>query len=139
LCTDDIADTISAKGVFMHGPTFMGNPLACALAGRSLELLEENAWQQQIASIEATLKETLLAASELPAVKEARVLGAIGVLEMHEPVDMAEAQKFFVSRGVWLRPFGRLVYIMPPYITSADELRKLTSAMLEFAAGLKSG
>lgn len=140
LCTDRVGATISRDGgVFMHGPTFMANPLACAVAGASLRLLLESPWQQRIEAIESQLKSALLPAGDLPAVREARVLGAIGVLEMEAPVDMASAQRFFVSRGVWVRPFGRLVYIMPPYIMSAEELRIVTDAMLEFADSVAAG
>jgi adenosylmethionine-8-amino-7-oxononanoate aminotransferase len=134
LCTDAIADTISAQGPLMHGPTFMANPLACAVASASINLLVSGDWKTRIQAIESQLQIELAAAKTLPAVKEVRVFGAIGVLEMKEAVDMARAQAFFVKKGVWIRPFGRLVYIMPPYVIEPPELSKLTGAMLEFAA-----
>lgn len=140
LCTDQVAASISRDGgVFMHGPTFMANPLACSVAVASLNLLLASPWQARIRAIESQLSEALLPAAELSSVREARVLGAIGVLEMASPVDIAQAQQFFVSKGVWVRPFGHLVYIMPPYIIQAEELRIVTNAMLEFAHCVAAG
>jgi adenosylmethionine-8-amino-7-oxononanoate aminotransferase len=136
LCTDEIATTISREsGVFMHGPTFMGNPLACATALASVNLLVNSPWQDNINRIEAHLRTALSACAAETSVRDVRVLGAIGVVEMQEPVDMAQAQAFFVSRGVWLRPFGRLLYTMPPYITSAAQLDTITAVMAEFTRG----
>lgn len=131
LTTRHIADTISQgdAGCFMHGPTYMGNPLACAVANASLSLLEQGHWVNQVAQIEDQLKTELLHLKQAKSVKDVRVLGAIGVVEMVEPVNMAKLQKYFVDEGVWIRPFGQLIYIMPPYIISPKKLTKLTQAI----------
>lgn len=131
LTTRHIADTISQgdAGCFMHGPTYMGNPLACAVANASLSLLEQGHWVNQVAQIEDQLKTELLPLKQAKSVKDVRVLGAIGVVEMVEPVNMAKLQKYFVDEGVWIRPFGKLIYIMPPYIISPEKLTKLTQAI----------
>ncbi|HEI8297578.1 adenosylmethionine--8-amino-7-oxononanoate transaminase [Proteus mirabilis] len=131
LTTRHIADTISQgdAGCFMHGPTYMGNPLACAVANASLSLLEQGHWVNQVAQIETQLKTELLPLKQAKSVKDVRVLGAIGVVEMVEPVNMAKLQKYFVDEGVWIRPFGKLIYIMPPYIISPEKLTKLTQAI----------
>ncbi|MTJ01196.1 adenosylmethionine--8-amino-7-oxononanoate transaminase [Idiomarina piscisalsi] len=138
--TEQVANTIGqgpAGGALMHGPTFMGNPLACAVASESLAIINEGAWQQQVRAIEAQLKEQLLPLHELRSVRDARVFGAIGVLEMEQTIDVAEAQRLFIKRGVWIRPFGRLLYIMPPYIISKQELSALCSAMAEYAKSIQ--
>ncbi len=126
-----VADTISAggKGVFMHGPTFMANPLACSVALASIHLLEQTGWQQRVNNIQRQLQAELGACRELDNVVEVRVLGAIGVVEVDRPVDMHVVPQWFVERGVWIRPFGRLIYIMPPYVISAAELTELTDAI----------
>lgn len=138
LTTDEVAQTICSgePGVFMHGPTFMANPLACACANASLELLLAGDWRANVARIAAGLERGLAPCRALAQVADVRVLGAIGVVELHAPVDMHTVPHAFVERGVWVRPFGRLVYVMPPYVVTDDELATLTAAMADVVAGL---
>lgn len=135
LASDDVADTISNGGVglFMHGPTFMANPLACAAANASLDLVLQPQTPLNVLRIEKKLKDGLAAARDIKGVADVRALGAIGVLEMEKPIDMAKAQELLIERGVWLRPFGRLLYTMPPYISTDLQLERITSAMVEVA------
>jgi adenosylmethionine-8-amino-7-oxononanoate aminotransferase len=131
LTTAVVSETISngEPGVFMHGPTFMANPLACAVANASIDLLLAFNWQKKIMQIEGWLSEGLAACQQLESVSEVRVLGAIGVVELHDPVDMKQIQPAFVDAGVWIRPFGKLVYLMPPYIIDEAKLRMLTNVI----------
>jgi adenosylmethionine-8-amino-7-oxononanoate aminotransferase len=119
----------NSPGVFMHGPTFMGNALACAAANASLELIEQGHWQSQVKKIGDQLKAELEGCRGLSAVADVRVLGAIGVIELHEPVDMSIVQPAFVEEGVWIRPFGHLVYTMPPYVIGSADLSRVTDAI----------
>lgn len=133
MTTKDVADTISRgeAGVMMHGPTFMANPLACAIACESLRLLESQDMPACIARIETIINRELAPARDIDRVKDVRVLGTIGVVEMKEPVDVGAFQKRCVERGIWVRPFGRNVYIMPPYVITDEELTSLCRTMLD--------
>jgi adenosylmethionine-8-amino-7-oxononanoate aminotransferase len=133
LTTAEVADTISRgeAGVMMHGPTFMGNPLACAVAVESLKMLREQDMAACIAHIESEIRRHIAPAAELPNVADVRVLGAIGVIEMKEPVNVGEFQKECVKRGIWVRPFGRNVYIMPQYVITDADLQHLIEQMIE--------
>ncbi len=124
LCSNDVAHAICSAepGVFMHGPTFMGNPLACSVANASIDLLLQSDWESNIHRIESALQRGLDQCSHLKAVKDIRVLGAIGVIELAAPVDMKTIQPMFVDHDIWVRPFGKLVYVMPPYICTTDEI-----------------
>lgn len=138
LCTRAVADTISQNppGALMHGPTFMANALACAVGVASVELLRSGDWQSQVRRIEAGLTDGLAAAELLPNVADVRVLGAIGVLELGQSVDLRKATPAAIELGVWLRPFRNLIYVMPPYICTDSEIEQITSAMVGVARAL---
>eukprot|EP00613_Pedinella_sp_CCMP2098_P001697 CAMPEP_0171643226 /NCGR_PEP_ID=MMETSP0990-20121206/32521_1 /TAXON_ID=483369 /ORGANISM="non described non described, Strain CCMP2098" /LENGTH=458 /DNA_ID=CAMNT_0012218791 /DNA_START=149 /DNA_END=1525 /DNA_ORIENTATION=+ len=135
LATREVAEGVSGgrssstSVPLMHGPTFMANPLACAVAAASVKLLLESPWLDRVTAIEAQLKEELAPCMESPAVKDVRVLGAIGVVEMAEPVDVQRTQALLATHGVWLRPFGRLLYTMPPFVTTPAELSQVAGGM----------
>lgn len=133
LCTEKVSNTVCsgrAKG-FMHGPTFMGNPLACSVALKSLEIIRRGEWRNQVKAIEAFFNSSLARLRTLQIVKDVRIIGAIGVVELNIPVNAKWFQEQFVKKGVWVRPFGKLVYLMPPYIITNSELKKLTTSVID--------
>lgn len=138
LCSREIAQTISTHdpGALMHGPTFMANALACAVGVASVEVLLSENWRERVRGIEAGLRDGLAAASALPGVADVRVLGAIGVIEMDRPVDLRVATPAALEHGLWLRPFRNLVYAMPPYICTSDEIAQIASGMVGVAHAL---
>ncbi|MFD0538924.1 adenosylmethionine--8-amino-7-oxononanoate transaminase [Actinomadura luteofluorescens] len=138
LCTDRVAHGITSgeAGVLMHGPTYMANPLAAAVASASIDLLLSREWRDEVDTIEAVLTSELDGAAEFPGVADVRVLGAIGVVEAREPVDVPSVQEIAMAHGVWLRPFGKLVYTMPPYVCTEDEVHHIAAALHAIAESL---
>ncbi|HYA45400.1 MAG TPA: aminotransferase class III-fold pyridoxal phosphate-dependent enzyme, partial [Acidimicrobiales bacterium] len=136
LCTRDVARVTSSgePGALMHGPTYMANPLACAVALASTGLLASGCWRDDVRRIETSLRESLSPARQLPRVRDVRVLGAIGVVQLDHPVDVASATRAAVERGVWLRPFRDLVYTMPPYVTPDDDVGAIGAAVVAAAS-----
>lgn len=141
LCSDEIAHGISRgeASVFMHGPTFMANPTACAVALKSCQLLLASPWQERISTINSIMSEELPASKEFAQVKEVRTLGAIGVVEMQEPVDLKQVQDKFVQAGIWVRPFGKLVYIMPPFNIQSSTARTLCQQLVSVVGEINKG
>ena len=139
LCSDEVSAGIceGEAGCFMHGPTFMGNPLACSVANASIDLLLSQDWQANIKRIEATFSAELELFDSLESVATTRCMGAIAVIEMKQPVNLAEIQKKFVEQGLWVRPFGKLVYLMPPFIMTDKQIKKLMKGVYEVLSGLQ--
>ena len=131
LCTEAVSNGIAedGSGVLMHGPTFMANPLACAVAKASIDLLLNSPWQSRVQGIENIMKEGLQPCLKNKSVVDVRVLGGVGIVELNRAVDVAEAQKYFIEQGVWIRPFGKLIYLMPPYVIEAQDLERLCGAI----------
>ena len=138
LCNDKVSNGICSgdNSIFMHGPTYMANPLACAVANASIELLLNSDWQTTVANIAQQMREELAPCSDFSYVRDVRVLGAIGVVELENAVDTSKLMPLFIELGVWIRPFGNIIYLMPPFIISKDDLSKLTSAVLKVVATL---
>ena len=139
LCSDEVSRGIceGEAGCFMHGPTFMGNPLACSVANASIDLLLSQDWQANVKRIEATFSAELEAFKPLESVATTRCMGAIAVIEMKQAVNLAEIQKKFVEQGLWVRPFGKLVYLMPPFIITDKQIKKLMKGVYEVLSGLQ--
>lgn len=138
LCNDKVSNGISRgeNPAFMHGPTYMANPLACAVANASIDLLMDSNWQEQVAGIRRQLCEELAPCKEFSYVADVRVLGAIGVVELNDYVDNTRLMPLFIEQGVWVRPFGKIIYLMPPYIISSEQLSQLTAAVVKVIATL---
>jgi adenosylmethionine-8-amino-7-oxononanoate aminotransferase len=136
LCTREVSEAVSGGegGGLMHGPTFMANPLACAVALASLELLADGAWRGRVGEIERGLRDGLQPARELPGVADVRVLGAIGVVQLECDVDVIAATEAAVAHGVWLRPFRDLIYTMPPYPIDGEDLARVSAAIVAAAS-----
>jgi len=126
ITSDEISNTV---GTLMHGPTFMANPLACTVAFESINLLLESNWESSINMIDKELRNGLLPLKEKDSVEDLRVLGAIGVVEMKESIDVEKTQLALIENGVWLRPFGKLLYTMPPFVSLSSDIHKITSAI----------
>ena len=138
ICSDEVANGVSDSpaGVFMHGPTFMGNPLACSAADASLKILQTGQWQHQVYAIEKQMKQELAEAIEFEHVIDVRVLGSVGVIEMNSAINTGALQQAFIKLGVWIRPFGHVLYITPPYTISSEQLTTLTQALKTIAKNI---
>lgn len=139
LCNDKVSDGISQgpANIFMHGPTYMANPLACAVANASIDLLFSQDWQSRVNNIAQQLKQELMLCKKMAGVADVRVLGAIGVVEMENKLDAQTLIPQFIEKGVWLRPFGNIIYLTPPFIISSEDLSKLTKAVCEIVSKIK--